>query len=117
MIVTSPALTAFTVPFSSTVAIVSSLDLYVTFATLGQTLAVSFVSDPTTTSVGAVTLSPAFTTLAVAVSFLETFLPDFLAVTVTVIGGYLDPFFIGYQFTEMLYLCRFLRITLIKKSA
>ena len=38
-------------------------------------------------------------------------------VSVTVIGSYLDPFFIGYQFTEMLYLCRFLRITLIKKSA
>ena len=84
MIVVLPALRAFTVPSASTVATVSSLEAYVSFAVDGQAFAASFVSDPTTTSVGALKLIPAFTTFAVAVSVFFTVFPDFFPVTLTV---------------------------------
>ena len=85
MIVVLPALRAFTTPVAaSTVATASSDEEKVTFATLGHFLATNFVSDPITTSAGAVVnLSPALITAALAVRVLETFLFPFLAVTLT----------------------------------
>ena len=84
MIFTLPALTPLTVPSFATVAIFSSADLYVIFATLGIFLTASFVSSPTITSVAVVVnLSPALITEALAVRVLETFFPAFLAVTLT----------------------------------
>jgi len=83
VIVTSPALTPVTTPLASTVAIVSSLDLYVTFVPAGFTVAVIFSVAPTATTSAALTVNVGFLTVTVAFKVLETFFPAFLAVTLT----------------------------------
>ena len=80
MIVTSPALTPVTTPFSSTVASVASLDVYVTFVFAGFTVAVICSVAPTATSLAAFTDNAGF--LTVIVAFKLVALP-FLGVTLT----------------------------------
>ena len=84
VIVTSPALTPVTTPFSSTVAIAASLDVYVTFVPSGLTVALIASVAPTATSLAAETVSDGFLTVIVEVSVFFTVFPFFLAVTLTV---------------------------------
>jgi len=83
VIVTSPALTPVTTPFSSTFAIVSSLEVKVTFVLAGLTVAVICSVAPTATSLAAFNVREGFLTVIVAFNDLETFFPAFLAVTLT----------------------------------
>lgn len=78
MIVTSPALTPVTTPFSSTFAIVSSLEVKVTFVSAGLTVAVICSVAPTATSLAAFNDNAGF--LTVIVAFKLVALP-FLGVT------------------------------------
>ena len=80
VIVTSPALTPVTTPFSSTFAIVSSLEVKVTFALAGLTVAVICSVAPTATPSAAFTDNAGF--LTVIVAFKLVALP-FLGVTLT----------------------------------
>lgn len=80
MIVTSPALTPVTTPFSSTFAIVSSLEVKVTFALAGLTVAVICSVAPTATTSAAFTDNAGFLTVIVAFNLVA--LP-FLGVTLT----------------------------------
>ena len=84
VIVTSPSLTPVTTPFSSTVAIVASLVVYVTFVPAGFTVAVICSVAPTATTSAALSVSAGFLTVIVAFKDLETFFPAFLAVTLTI---------------------------------
>ena len=83
MIVTSPSLTPVTTPFSSTVAIVGSLVVYVTFVPAGLTVVLIASVAPTATSLAAETVRDGFLTVIVEVSVFFTVFPDFLAVTLT----------------------------------
>ena len=84
MIVTSPALTPVTTPLASTVAIVSSLDVYVTFVPAGFTVAVIFSVAPIATSLAeAFNVRLGFLTVIVADNVFFAALPDFLPVTLT----------------------------------
>ena len=83
MIVTSPALTPVTTPFSSTFAIVSSLEAKVTFVLAGFTVAVICSVAPTATTSAAFTVREGFLTVIVAFNVFFTALPDFLPVTLT----------------------------------
>ena len=88
MIVTLPALTPVTIPFSSTFAIVSSLDVNVTFVFAGFTAAVICSVAPTATTLADVfNVRDGFLTVIVAFNVFFTDLPDFLPVTLTL---YLD---------------------------
>ena len=80
VIVTLPALTAVTTPFSSTVAIVSSLDLKDTAAPLGAVAVLSVAVSPTAITEAPETLIASF--LTVIVAFKLVALP-FLGVTLT----------------------------------
>ena len=85
MIVTSPALTPVTTPLASTVAIVSSLDVYVTFVPAGFTVAVIFSVAPIATSLAeAFNVRLGFLTVIVADNVFFAALPDFLPVTLTI---------------------------------
>jgi len=80
VIVTSPALTPVTRPFSSTVAISALSDVYVTFVLAGLTVALICSVAPTATTSAAFTESAGF--LTVIVAFKLVALP-FLGVTLT----------------------------------
>ena len=83
MIVTSPALTPVTRPFSSTVATSVLSDVYVTFVLAGFTVAVICSVAPTATTSAALRVNVGFLTVALNVNvFFTAFLP-FLAVTLT----------------------------------
>ena len=85
MIVVLPALTPVTTPSALTVAIASSFEAYVNLAVEGTFFTVNANVAPVLTSAASlVILSPAPTTLALAVRVLETALPAFLAVTLTI---------------------------------
>ena len=84
MIVTSPALTPVTTPFSSTFAIVSSLDVKATFVLAGFTVAVICSVAPTATSLAAFNVNAGFLTVIVAFNVFFTVFPDFLPVTLTI---------------------------------
>ena len=84
VIVTLPALTPVTTPFSSTLAIVSSLDVKATFVFVGFTVAVICSVAPTATTLAAFNVNDGFFTVIVAFKVLETFFPAFLAVTLTI---------------------------------
>ena len=83
MIVTSPALTPVTTPFSSTLAIVSSLDVKVTFVLAGFTVAVICSVAPTATTSAALRVNDGFFTVALNVKVFFTAFFPFLAVTLT----------------------------------
>ena len=83
VIVTSPALTPVTTPFSSTFAIVSSLEAKVTFVLAGFTVVVICSVAPTATTSAAFTVREGFLTVIVAFNVFFTALPDFLPVTLT----------------------------------
>ena len=80
MIVTLPALTPVIAPFSSTFAIVSSLEVKVTFVLAGLTVAVICSVAPTATTSAAFNDNAGF--LTVMVAFKLVALP-FLGVTLT----------------------------------
>ena len=80
MIVTLPALTPVITPFSSTFAIVSSLEVKVTFVFAGFTVAVICSVAPTATTSAAFNDNAGF--LTVIVAFNDLALP-FLGVTLT----------------------------------
>ena len=83
VIVTSPALTPVTTPLASTVAIVSSLEVNVTFVFAGFTVAVICSVAPTATSLAALTVNAGFFTVALNVNVFFTAFPAFLPVTLT----------------------------------
>ena len=83
MIVTSPALTPVTRPFSSTVATSVLSDVYVTFVLAGFTVAVICSVAPTATTSAALRVNVGFLTVALNVNVFFTDLPAFLAVTLT----------------------------------
>jgi uncharacterized membrane protein len=87
VIVTSPALTPVTRPFSSTVATSVLSDVYVIFVLAGFTVAVICSVAPTATMSAAFTESAGFLTVIVAFNVFFTALPDFLPVTLTLYPG------------------------------
>jgi hypothetical protein len=84
VIVTSPSLTPVTTPFSSTVAIVASLVVYVTFVPVGFTVAVICSVAPTATTSAAFTVNAGLLTLIVAFNVFFTAFFPFLPVTLTI---------------------------------
>ena len=81
MIVTLPALTAVTTPFSSTVAIVSSLDLKDTAAPLGAVAVLSVAFSPTAITEAPETLIASFLTVIVAFKFVPYLAPFLVTLT------------------------------------
>ena len=90
MIVTSPALTPVTTPFSSTFAIVSSLDVKATFVLAGFTVAVICSVAPTATSLAAFNVNDGLLTLIVAFNVFLTVFLAFLPVTLTIFSYSMD---------------------------
>ena len=88
MIVTLPALTAVTTPFSSTVAIVSSLDLNVTVAPLGAVAVLSVAFSPTAITEAPETLIASFFTVIVAFKFVPFLAPFLVTLTQYIANSY-----------------------------